>query len=200
CSSDLRVCVGIDDVLIHHVGDFQGDVLGVLLPQVRYLQVLPLGQQPAPGQQCLPDLVQRVVLTPTVPGDGLLQPLAASGDLLSRKLHNVERVHHRDRLGQLGNGGGVVAGKPIHSDDLDAVAEGGSAFFEPGRQNLLRPARAHVRKPVGYGALIHGRDVYQDRGVGFFATASHVGPAVLVDPEDPHSIEMARVVVYQPTT
>ena len=55
-------------------------------------------------------LIQRVTAAAPVAARVLLDALAASVDSLAGGPHDVERVHHRCRAGELLGGGGLEAG------------------------------------------------------------------------------------------
>jgi hypothetical protein len=64
--------------------------------------------------------------------DGLLDPASAAIERVPGKADDVERIHHRDRVGEvLFGGGGLEPGESVHRDDLDPVAPGLRAFREP---------------------------------------------------------------------
>src|SRR5699024_7963534 len=125
------VFVGGDQALVDAVGDLHGDVRivgGERRPQAGLLLV---GQQLGPGVQGPTYPVQGIAAAPSVAGGGLLDALAAHGELVRGQVHHVEGIHDRARCRYGVRGGGVVAGEPVHRDNLDSVAECLVAGIEP---------------------------------------------------------------------
>lgn len=56
-----------------------------------------------------------------------------------------ERVHHRNRVGQLLDGGGLEPGEPLHRGHLDPLPPRLRPVGEPLLDHLLRPALDHVQ-------------------------------------------------------
>jgi hypothetical protein len=122
-----------------------------------------------------------------VPTGGLLDAAAALVQSIAAQAHDVERVHHRDRVGQFLAGGGLEPGEPVHRNHLDAVAPGRVSFAEPGLEHLLRSALDHIQQPRRTGTVPDRRQV-DDHGDVLIAAAG-VAPAVLVDADHAHAVE-----------
>src|SRR5699024_12730245 len=91
------------------------------------------------------DPVQRIAGTAAVSGCGLLDALAAHGELVCREVDDVERIHHRPSRGDCLGGGRVVAGEPVHRHHLDPVPKGLVTGVEPVGEDLGRTAGDHVQ-------------------------------------------------------
>ncbi len=52
---------------------------------------------------------------------GLLHSAAAVVECFAAEAHRVERIHHRDGVGEFFGGGGLEPGEAIHRDDLHTV-------------------------------------------------------------------------------
>ena len=190
----VGVAVGGDDALVDAPGRFD---LDVLVSGEHGLQPgdLLVGEQVSAGVQHSPDAVERVSGSAPMAEGGLLDALAALIDLLASQRDDVERVHHRGRLGQFLGGCGLVAGEAVHHNDLDPVPERGGLALEPGREHFLRPARDHVQQPGGAGAVTDRGQVDDDGDV--LAAPAGVGPHVLVHADDADAIETSGVVDQQ---
>jgi len=108
----------------------------------------------------------------------------------------VERVHHRDRVGELFGGGSLKAGEPVHRDNLHAITPGLRAPGEPALERLLGAALDHIQQPRRAGAAADRRQV-NDHGDVLAATAG-VPPHVLIDTDDLHPVEPAGVADQDP--
>jgi hypothetical protein len=76
-------------------------------------------------------LEQWIADAAAVPVEVLLDAAAALVQPVTGQPHNVERVHHRDRVGELLGGGGLEPGEPVHGDDIDLLAPRFVAVGEP---------------------------------------------------------------------
>jgi hypothetical protein len=83
----------------------------------------------------------------------------------------VERVHHRDRVGQFLAGGGPETGEPVHSNHFDAVAPGRVSLAGLGLEHLLAPIAAGdvtaspaARRPGWCPGATHARSRCSDSG------------------------------------
>jgi len=113
--------------------------------------------------QGAPRGIERVALAAAVPTGGLLHAAAALVQSIAAQAHAVERVHHRDRVGQLLVGGGLETGEPVHRNHLDAVAPGRVSLTKPGLEHLLRSALDHIQQPRWTRAVPDRRQVDGDR-------------------------------------
>ena len=104
---------------------------------------------------------------------------------------DVERVHDRDRLGQVFGGGGLEAGEPVHRDDLDGVAPRLGAFGKPGLERLLGPSLDHVQQPCRAGPVPDPSQVDDDGDV--LVAVTGVAPDVLIDAKDPDAVASVRI-------
>ena len=120
------------------------------------------GEQVDAGVQGPPAGVERVTGVAAVPAGVLLDPAPALVEGVAGKADDVERVHHRDRVGQLLGGGGLEAGEAVHRHDLDLVAPGLRAVGEPGLERLLGTAFDHVQQPGRAGAVADPGQVDDD--------------------------------------
>ena len=125
--------------------------------------------------------VERVARAAAVAVEVLLDPAAAPVQGVAGQAHDVEGVHHRDRVGQLLGGGGLEPGEPVHRDDLHPVAPGLRTVGEPRLERLLGAALDHVQQPGRAGAVTDRGEV-DDHGDVLVAAAG-VPPHVLVDPD-----------------
>lgn len=66
----------------------------------------------------------------------------------------------------------LVAGEPVHRDDLDAVAPVLLTFGQPCAECLLGAALDHVRQPGGAGGVPHSGEVDDDGGVPVLAAGA----------------------------
>ncbi len=71
---------------------------------------------------------------PAPPERLLLNALADQIQLGPGQRDDVERVHHGDRIGHHRGGGGLVAGEPVHGNDLDGLGECCGLGGQPRRQ------------------------------------------------------------------
>ena len=85
--------------------------------------LLTAAQQREPGAQGAPHPVERIAGAAAVTAGLLLDALAAQVELGAGQRDDVERIHHRGRLGQLLGRGGLVAAESVHGHDLDLVAK-----------------------------------------------------------------------------
>ena len=102
---------------------------------------LAFGEQPVSGAQRAPHSVERVTAAAAVAQGVLLDALAAQVELLPGEGDDVERVHDRDRVGQLLDRGVLVAAEPVHRHDPHTVAEGLVAGGQPAGQRRRGAAR-----------------------------------------------------------
>jgi hypothetical protein len=79
--------------------------------------------------------------------DVVLDAAPASVQRVAGQASHVERVHHRDRVGQLLGGGGLEPGEAVHRHHLDLIAPSLRAFGEPGLERLFRASLDHVQQP-----------------------------------------------------
>jgi hypothetical protein len=158
---------------------------------------LAIGEQVGAGGQRAAGLVERVVPVPAVAVDRELDPSSAPVERVAGQSDDVEGVHDRDRVRDLLGSGGLEPGEPVHRDDLDPVAPGVVALGEPGLERLLGAALDHVEQPCGAGAVADRGEVDDHRHV--LVAPLSVPPDVLVDTDDLHAIESARVVDQDPS-
>ena len=59
----------------------------------------------------------------------------------------VVGIHHGDHLLDRFDRGGLVAGEPVHRQDLDAIAERGCLGLQPGLERLFGAALDHRQQP-----------------------------------------------------
>ena len=104
-----------------------------------------VGEQASAGVQRPAGRVERVVLAATMAAGVLLDAPSALVQGVAGEPDDVERVHHRDCLGELFAGGGLEAGEPVHRDDLHRVAPSLRAIGESGLERLLGTAPDHVQ-------------------------------------------------------
>ena len=126
----------------------------------------------------------------------LLDAAPAPVERVAGEADHVERVHHRDRVGQLLGGGGLEPGEAVHRDHLELVAPGLGALGEPGLEHLFRAALDHVQQPRRAGAVTD-RGQVDDHGHVLVAAAG-VPPHVLIDADHLHAVEPGRVVDQDP--
>jgi hypothetical protein len=122
--------VGGDHALVDPPGHLDLDV-GIGGEQVVQSVLLLVGEQVGAGVQSSARAVEGVVLAATVPVDVLLDPAPALVQGVPGQAHDVERIHHCDRVGKFLGGGGLEPGEPVHRDHLHPVAPGLLAFGEP---------------------------------------------------------------------
>lgn len=92
---------------------------------------------------------------------------------------DVERVHHRDRVGQLLGSGGLEPGEPVHRDDLDPLAPFLGPSGEPLLEHGLGTALEHVQQPCR-ARLVPGRGQVDDHR-DVLVPEPRVPPDMLVD-------------------
>jgi len=121
----LVSAVGGPDLLVALPGD-EHLVVGVAAAQA-VGQPLPLafGQVPGGAVQDVADPVERVAGAAAVPEGVLLDPAADLVHGLGGELDDVERVQHRDRLGQLVAQRVGVAAERVQGRDLHPATEAG---------------------------------------------------------------------------
>ena len=76
----------------------------------------------------------------------LLGALPAAVELVPYQGHHMKGIHHGGDGVDRFDHGGLVAGEPVHRDDLDPVPERLGLGFEPGLERLLRAALEHGQK------------------------------------------------------
>jgi len=81
-----------------------------------------LGEQVGAGVQGPPGGEQWITAAAAMAVQFLLDALAALVEGFAGQTHDVERVHHGNRVGELFGGSGFEAGEPVHRDDLHPVA------------------------------------------------------------------------------
>lgn len=86
-----------------------------------WTRVLTESISPAPVCSALRE-VEQVVLHPSVSVDRELDPTAAPVERVAGQSHHVEGIHHRSRVREFLDGGGLEPGEPVHRDHLDTVA------------------------------------------------------------------------------
>src|SRR5699024_5445722 len=104
------VLVGVDDVLVDEVGDFDGDVLVAFGKDPGQPVGLSFGQQRPPGEHGAPSAVEHVAFAAAAPTGVLLDTLPAGGELVTGQLDNVKRIGYRYRFGQSLFRGSVIHG------------------------------------------------------------------------------------------
>lgn len=113
--------------------------------------------------------------------------LDASAALVERvtgQPHDMERIHHRDRVRELLGGGGLEPGEPVHRHNLDRVAPGLFSFAQPCLEGLFRAALDHVQQPRRTSAVADAGQV-DDHG-HVLVPSPRVAPHVFVDPDHLH--------------
>jgi len=108
----------------------------------------------------------------------------------------VERVHHRDRVGEFLGRGGLEPAEPVHRDDLDPLRPLLGPGGEPLLEHLLRSALDHVQQPRRTGLVPRGGEV-DDHGHVLVAQ-SRVPPDMLVDTDRGDPVEPGGVVDESP--
>ena len=151
-----------------------------------------VGEQVDAGVQGAAGPVERIVRAAAVAVDDLLDPAAAPVQGVAGEADHVERVHHRDGVGQLLGGGGLEPGEAVHRDDLDLVPPGRVAFGEPPLEGLFGTALDHVEQP-GWAGVVADRGEVDDHGDVLVAAAG-VAPDVLIDAYHGDAVEPVRVV------
>src|SRR5699024_10666896 len=104
------VLVGVDDVLVDEVGDFDGDVLVAFGKDPGQPVGLPFGQQRPAGEHGAPPAVEHVACPAAAPTGVLLDTLPAGGEVVTGQLDNVKRIGYRYRFGQSLFRGSVIHG------------------------------------------------------------------------------------------
>jgi hypothetical protein len=183
--------VGGDHPLVDAPGGFD---LDVVVGGEQRLQALVLcaGEEVGAGVQGAPGPVQRVVGAAAVTVDGLLDAAPAAVQGVAGEADDMERVHHRCRVGEFLGGGGLEPGEPVHRDDLHGVTPGLRPAGEPGLERLLRPALDHVQQPGRAGTVADAGEV-DDHG-DELVPAPGVPPGVLVDADRGDAVEPVWVV------
>ena len=166
--------------------------MGVVGEQRLEPLLLFVGEQVDAGVQGAAGPVERIVRAAAVAVDDLLDPAAAPVEGVAGEADDVERVHHRDSVGQLLGGGGLEPGEAVHRDDLDPVAPGRVAFGEPSLECLFGTALDHVEQP-GWAGVVTDRGEVDDHG-DVLVTAAGVPPDVLIDAYHGDAVEPVRVV------
>lgn len=131
------VPVGGHGALVEIPGDLDGDIIGMRVEHRLELRELGLLQQPEPRPEQTAATVERVAGAAAVPEGLLLDTLAGLVERIAEQLNDMERVHHRRRVGDLFACGGLVAGEAIHRDDIDAITPGLGASDEPGLKTFF---------------------------------------------------------------
>ena len=103
----------------------------------------------------------------------------------------MEGVHDGDRVGDDFGGGGLVAGEPVHRDDLNGVGEVGGLGGQPRRQRARRASFDQVEQPRRAGLIVGWGQIDDQRDESRRAQASG-RPAVLVDTDHPHPGQSIR--------
>ncbi|KPN47236.1 hypothetical protein BKG74_05400 [Mycobacteroides chelonae] len=128
--TSVRVGVGGDDLLIDQPGDLDGEMV-VAVEHLGQPGVLAWGEQLQAGSGDAPDPIERVTGV-SAPTQGLLlDALADQVELGPGQSHNVEGVHHGDRVRDDLGGGGLVAGEPVHRNDLHGPGKVGGLGGQP---------------------------------------------------------------------
>ena len=192
-----QLIVGVDQALVDDVSDLYSRVGVVRDERLPEPDLLLVGQQLLPGQERPANPVQRIAGPAPVSGGGLLDALAAHGELVCGQVHDVEGDHHRTNRRHGLGGGGVVAGEPVYGDDLDAVAERPVTSVEPVGHGFRRAALNHVQHAGRAGAIDHRGEVDQHGHERAAAIAADMLPLVLVHPEHAYALEVAGLVVDQ---
>jgi hypothetical protein len=122
----------------------------------------------------------------------LLDALAAQVELLAGQGDDVERVHDRDRLGQLLGRGVLVAAEPVHRHDPHTVAESLVAGAQPTGQRRRGAAGDHVEQPGGPVTCDHVGEAGDHRDEPVGVGAEHMRPLVLIDPDHLHPVQPGR--------
>jgi hypothetical protein len=118
----VGIGVGGDDLLVDHIGDFDGEVfLGVERGGQPF--VLPGREQLDAGSGDAADAVERISGMAAPPQGLLLDALADQVELDPGQRDDVEGIHHRDRIRDHLGCCGFVAGEPVHRDDLHRLSE-----------------------------------------------------------------------------
>src|SRR3546814_7689678 len=89
--------------------------------------------------------VERVAGAAPVTVGGELDSSATPVQGLAGEADDVERVHHRDCVGEFLGGCGLEAGEAVHRDYLDGVAPCLRPVGEPGLEHGLGAAFDHVQ-------------------------------------------------------
>ena len=166
--------------------------MGVVGEQRLEPLLLFVGEQVDTGVEGAAGPVERIVGAAAVAVDDLLDPAAAPVEGVAGEADDVERVHHRDGVGQLLGGGGLEPGEPVHRDDLDLVPPRRVAFGQPLLERLFGTAFDHVEQP-GWAGVVADRGEVDDHG-DVLVAAPGVPPDVLIHPDDGDAVEAVRVV------
>ena len=144
--SPIRFPVGGDHPLIDAPGRLDLDML-LVGEQLLEAGLLLLGEQPGSGVEGAAGLVERILLPSAAPECVTLDAAAALVERVASQSHDVERVHHRDRVGEFLDGSGLEPGEPVHRDNLDTIAPGLGTGGEPGLEHALGTPLDHVQQP-----------------------------------------------------
>ena len=109
--------VGADHALVDAPGDLDLDVIVAGEQGVEPLDLV-VGEQPGAGVQHAPGGVERITGAAAMAMETLLDAASAVVERVAGEADDVERVHHRDGVGELLAGGGLEPGEPVHRDDL----------------------------------------------------------------------------------
>jgi len=122
----IVVGVGIDDVLVDPLRDRERRVL--FLAEYRLeTSALRIAEQFLPGAGGAAKAVERIPRTAAVPTGVLLHALATQIQLRPGQSHDVERIHHRRRIGNPAGRGVLVAAEPVHRHHFDTSRKRRSA-------------------------------------------------------------------------
>ena len=155
-AGSVGVAVGADHALVDAPGGLDLDVVLDAEQGAQPAVCLSVSRSCA-GVQGPPGPVQRVAGAAAVAVQVLLDPAPAAVQRVAGQAHDVEGIHHRDRVGQLFGGGGLEPGEPVHRHDFYPVAPGLGRVGEPGREHSLSgprpcPAAATGRCRPGSGS------------------------------------------------
>jgi hypothetical protein len=143
------------------------------------------GEQLDAGAGDAPDPVQRVAGVSAPVKGLLLDALADQVQLGPGQGDDVERVHHRNRIGDDFGGGDLVAGEPVHRDDLHRLCEVGGLSGQPRRQRGRRSSFDQVEQPGRTGLIVNRGEIDDQRDKSCCPEAPR-RPAMLVNTDDPH--------------
>ena len=135
-----------------------------------------LGEEARAGVEGAADPVERVAGVTAVPECVLLDALPGPVERVAGQADDVERVHHRDRVGELFGRGGLEPGEPVHRDHLDPARPLRRPGGEPLLEHLLRAALDHVQQPGRAGARADAGPVPSRTGVRSMITVTYFSP------------------------
>ncbi len=187
--------VGGDDALVDAPGRFDLDVLLDREHRVQPCSLL-LGEEAHAGVEGAADPVERVPGVTAVPESVLLNPLPGPVQGVTGEPDDMERIHHRDRVGEFLGRGGLEPTEPIHRDHFDLLRPLLGPGGEPLLEHRLRPTLDHVQQPCGTCLVAGGREV-DDHG-HVLVTEPGVTPDVLVDADRGDAVEPGRIVDQPP--